>query len=254
MCVLCVCCVCVVCVVCCVLCAVCCVLCGVGACFAVSWSGVSCGVLVWTALPGTALPLDRPKFRSFFPSPTTQNSFFSSLSGCLLVEILVVFLKAGTLKCARLGSPCETPAVSRPSHDNPKNSKRAHLSAPALQTPKFHEKTNKRGRKERILRREREKKARNFGPPTLLAPIFSGFGPPTLRALRTPTLRTPTLRTTTLRTPTFRTLPPFELHFLGFGSPLGHHPSGPHHWSSHPLTHHHAHPQQTTRDNSTHKN
>ena len=29
-----------------------CVLCGVGTCFTVSWSGVSC----WTALPGTALP------------------------------------------------------------------------------------------------------------------------------------------------------------------------------------------------------
>ena len=50
----------------------------------------------------------------------------------------------------------------------PENSKRAHLSAPALQTPpKFHEKTPKEGRKERIFRREREKKARNFGPPTL---------------------------------------------------------------------------------------
>ena len=55
----------------------------------------------------------------------------------------------------------------------PENSKRAHLSAPALQTqPKFHEKTPREGRKERILRREREKKARYFGPPTLPAPTF----------------------------------------------------------------------------------
>ena len=47
----------------------------------------------------------------------------------------------------------------------PENSKRAHLSAPALQTqPKFHEKTPRDGRKARILRRESEKKTRNFGP------------------------------------------------------------------------------------------
>ena len=82
----------------------------------------------------------------------------------------------------------------------PENSKRAHLSDPALQTPpKFHEKTPREGRKERILWRERGKKARNFGPPTLRAPHPSGpptlrgpppfgaphpSGPPTLRGLR----------------------------------------------------------------------
>ena len=76
----------------------------------------------------------------------------------------------GHVRCSR----------NRPSRDRrwgftrqPEISKRAHLSAPARQTPpKFHEKTPREGRKERILRREREKKARNFGPPTLRAPTL----------------------------------------------------------------------------------
>ena len=71
-----------------VLCCVVCCLCGVGTCFTVSEWGFMCGCwfqgLVWTDLPGTALPLDRPRFRSFFPL-LPQNSFYSSLSGCLLV-------------------------------------------------------------------------------------------------------------------------------------------------------------------------
>ena len=61
------------------------------------------------------------------------------------------------------------------SHNNPRTP-RAHLSSPALQTPpKFHDKTRREGRKERILRRE-EKKARNFGPPTLRAPTLRSPG------------------------------------------------------------------------------
>ena len=49
----------------------------------------------------------------------------------------------------------------------PENSKRALLSAPgASNTTKFHEKTPREGRKEQIFRRKREKKARNFLPPT----------------------------------------------------------------------------------------
>ena len=43
--------------------------------------------------------------------------------------------------------------------------------------PKFHEKTPREGRKERILRREREKKREILGlHPS--GPTFSGFGPP----------------------------------------------------------------------------
>ena len=46
-------------------------------------------------------PQDRTQFRSFFPLPTHFSFFLPSLGG-LLVEYLVVFLKAGTLECARL--------------------------------------------------------------------------------------------------------------------------------------------------------
>ena len=60
----------------------------------------------------------------------------------------------------------------------PEDSKRAHLSAPALQTPpKFHE-TPREGRKERILRRDSEKKREILGPPPF-GPL--PFGAPTLR-------------------------------------------------------------------------
>ena len=53
----------------------------------------------------------------------------------------------------------------------PENSKRAHLSVPALQTPpKFHEKDQQESEKRKKNCGGREKKARNFGPPP--------FGPP----------------------------------------------------------------------------
>ena len=58
------------------------------------------------------------------------------------------------------------------------NSKRAHLSAPALQTPpKFHEKTPREGRKERIMWRERGRKNAKFWAPTLRGPHPSGPHP-----------------------------------------------------------------------------
>ena len=53
-------------------------------------------------LPPVPPPPDGPKFRAFFHSPV-GNFTLSSLSGGLLVEFWV-FLKAGALKCARLGS------------------------------------------------------------------------------------------------------------------------------------------------------
>ena len=75
------------------------------------------------------------------------------------------------------GLSCETPAAppvraTGAPVRQPKNSKRAHLRVPALQTPKFHERTpRERKKKERKLWREEGKKARNFGP-TLQAPPF----------------------------------------------------------------------------------
>ena len=60
----------------------------------------------------------------------------------------------------------------------PENSKRAHLSAPALQTPpKIPREDPQRG-KERIFVAEREKEREILGPPTLRSPTFRG---PTLR-------------------------------------------------------------------------
>ena len=59
---------------------------------------------------------------------------------------------------------CVCVCVRRGFTEQPENSKRAHLSAPALQTPpKFHEKTPREIQKERKQGREREQKARNFG-------------------------------------------------------------------------------------------
>ena len=91
----------------------------------------------------------------------------------------------------------------------PENSKRAHLSAPTLQTPpKFHERTPKERKKKENCGGRREKKARNFGPPTL----------------RGSTLRGSTLRGPTLRGPHPSGPPPFGAPlFLGFGPP----PFGP---------------------------
>ena len=92
--------------ICCVLCLCCvvCCLCGVGT-VSRCQNGVSCeglGFKVWFGppFPWTALPLDRPspgppfpwtaQNFAFFPLPP-QNSFFSSLSGCLLVEFWLCF-------------------------------------------------------------------------------------------------------------------------------------------------------------------
>ena len=131
---------------------------------------------------------------------------------------------AMTVRCPRTALPGTAlprdPPPGPPPTQQPENSKRAHLTAQALQTPpKFHEKTPREGRKARIFRRERENKARNFGPITLRAPT-----------LRVPTLRAPTLRAATFE-PTLRVtlLPPFGSP--PFGLPLllglGPHPSHP---------------------------
>ena len=94
-----------------------------------------------------------PKFHAFL-----QCSFFLLSLGGPFVEFWWCFLKAGTMKCARLGSRAvETPAAFGPPA--------IHTTARELQTcpPKFHERTPKREKKERNLWREREKKERNFG-------------------------------------------------------------------------------------------
>ena len=105
----------------------------------------------------------------FFPLPP-QNSFFSSLSGCLLVDFWLCDEDRDPQMCTFGLSGCRVkPRRLRGRRGftrQPEISNRAHLSAPALQTPpKFHEKTPREGRKERILRRDKEKKREILGPP-----------------------------------------------------------------------------------------
>ena len=58
----------------------------------------------------------------------------------------------------------------------PENSKRAHFRWRFKHHKKFHERTPKRGRKKDTCG-GRGKKARNFGPPTLLGPALRGLPP-----------------------------------------------------------------------------
>ena len=101
-------------------------------------------------------PPDRPKFRSFFS--LSRHSFHSFSLSCWSFSLNFggVFEDRDAQMCTFgvLGLSCETPAAppdraAGARTRQPENSKRAHLSAPALQTPpKFHEKDQKRGRKE----------------------------------------------------------------------------------------------------------
>ena len=96
--------------------------------------------------------VEGPKFRSFFFPLPPQNWFFSSLSWGLLVEFWWCLKRLGAQMCWGV------------SHDSPRTPI-VHIlgSRPSKTPPKFHEETPREGRKERILRREREKKERNFG-------------------------------------------------------------------------------------------
>ena len=95
-----------------------------------------------------------PNISFFFPSPAPIFALFVSLSGCLLV----VFLKAGALKCVRLGSP------------------NVHISG----LPRFkHHQISTRRHPERDKKSENGKKNEILGPPPFGAPPF---GAPPLRA------------------------------------------------------------------------
>ena len=121
-------------------------------------------------------PPDRPKFRSFFSLLPPQFSFFSPSLGGPFVEFWWCFWRPGpcNVHVRALRLSCETPAAppdraAGARTQQPENSKRAHFRAPALQTPpKFHERTPRERKKKENCGGRREKKARNFGPPTLL--------------------------------------------------------------------------------------
>ena len=131
-------------------------------------------------------PLSSRKIRSFLPSLGVFSLNFGGVFEGRNPQIYTFGLS---------GCPCETWAAppdraAGASHDSPRTPN-VHISGP--RRFKHHQNSTKRpqerGRKEeRILRRDRGKKARNFGPPhpanPLLAnphpsgPTFSGLGPP----------------------------------------------------------------------------
>ena len=111
-------------------------------------------------------------------NPILANPFLANPFFCVVVvgfrvgycSVLFVFACLLCVRCCVWAGRART--------RQPENSKRAHLRAPALQTPpKFHERTPSERKKKENCGGRREKKARNFGPPTLLGPTFSGSHP-----------------------------------------------------------------------------
>ena len=135
--------------------------------------GVKPDILKYAPSPNRPPP-DHPKFRAFFPSPAPiflhlSSGIFSCLIPSLSRGILVVFLKAGALKCARVkpwrlwGRWGFT--------QQPENSKRAHLRFKHHQNSTWRPPSERRKNE---LSGGREKKREILGPPH-----FGPFGPPT---------------------------------------------------------------------------
>ena len=109
-----------------------------------------------TAFPG--LSLDRPKFRFFFPLPP-QNSFFSSFSGCLLVDFWWCFEDQDPQMCTfgvhgLSWSHTTAPRAQTCTFEGLRRFK--HHQNSTRKTPRENTETAKRWR-------EREEKERNFG-------------------------------------------------------------------------------------------
>ena len=142
------------------------------------------------------------------------------------------------LLCCVVCCACVRCVVGPPglAHDSPRTPN-VHISGP--RRFKLHQNSTKgppRGKNERKLWREREKKREILGPPP--------FGAPPFRA--PPFLAPPSPRGPTLRGPTFLSLgpslfgaPPF------FALPLGAPPFGPHSRDRQPHQEHHPHPEHT---------
>ena len=165
---------------------VCCLLCVVVVCCSVL---LLCVVGVFRASPPDP-PLRRTPPSTGPPSagPPKISLFFSLPHFFFLFSLscwsLVVFLKAGTLKCAvwALGLWCETPAAppdrAAGAHTTTRELQHVYIRTPGP-PPKFHEKTSREGRKERILWREREKNAKFWAPFGALPGLgpTAGLGP-----------------------------------------------------------------------------
>ncbi len=111
--------------------------------------------------PGPPSPLDRPKFRSFFSLSRRKIVLFFPLWGSSRGNLLV-FSKCWGRQMFTFGL-----SGLRGFTQQPENSKRAHLSAPALQTPpKFHEKTPREGKSAKFWA-SHPSGPHPSGPPTL---------------------------------------------------------------------------------------
>ena len=185
------CCCCVVVVVCCVLCCCCCCVCVVGV-FRASLPDPPPPDLPPPDLPPPDPPPPDPlrrtaqNFALFFPSPATVFILFSLSCWSFSLNFGGVFEDQDPQMCTFGLSGCRVkprrPHQTGPpglAHDSRENSKRARLSAPALQTPpKFHEK-DQQEREKRIKTVAGEgKKNAKFWAPTLRGPTLRG---PTLR-------------------------------------------------------------------------
>ena len=145
-------------------------------------------LFVWTLPTLRRTPLRRTaqNFALSFPTPA-PFSLFLSLSGCLLVEFWLLFLKAGALKCARLefSNCCVKPRsaeggwITNPpagfgaagvSHDNPRTPN-VHIGVPR----RFKHQQNSTGRHPESENGtgEGEKKTRNFGLLPFGAPPYN---------------------------------------------------------------------------------
>ena len=127
--------------------------------------------------PSATPPKDRPSAgqpkRFFFPFPPPFSSFCVSL-GVFSFNFGGVLEGRNHQMCTFgvLGLSCDTRPGRWGSHTTARELQTCTFQGPCASktTPKFHEKTPKREKKERKLWREREKKARNFGPPPFGAP------------------------------------------------------------------------------------
>ena len=132
---------------------------------------VKCGFthMFWAFFCPPSSPLPSPLDHGrFWPNRLWQTDF-----GRIEFDLLCVVLCGGFhvwVLVSRFGLDA-LPLDLLGFTQQPENSKRAHLSAPALQTPKFHEKTP-RERRERKLWGEGKKKREILGlrGPTLRAP------------------------------------------------------------------------------------
>ena len=187
--------------------------------------------LHWTPLCRTA-----QNFALFLPFPATV-SLFLCLSGCLLVEFWWCFEGRNPEMCTFgvLGLSCASPGGpvwwGRRGFTTARELQTCTFQGSILQnTTKIPRENPQRDTETAKWWREREEKARNFGPPTLRGPTL---GPHPFGA---PPFRGPTLWGTTLRG-----AHPSGPHFFYFWAPpigappLGAPPSGPHPFGAPPF-------------------